>query len=214
MRRKANPFPLFFAPATADKSLYDWESINYTAANYGEDTAKTFRIEGEQVLLNRGSHLIAARAGWFRQEFVRESYSYIDNTDSVLYRGRELEAPRRPAQPEFPAAVRRGGGTVYQPQSGHPGHRQWRSRLSVHAVEAPRWLSWIGTQRLGAHLERNLNDTEAYTYGQWIADDHAWTNRANRVAVPQVTQRYYSATTRQNIDYGPATLANINGTYT
>ena len=59
-----------------------------------------------------------------------------------------------------------------------------------------------------------MNDTEAYTYGQWIADDHAWTNRANRVAVPQVTQRYYLGDNQgQNIDYAPATLANINGTY-
>jgi outer membrane receptor protein involved in Fe transport len=37
--------------------------INYTAANHGEDTAQTLRLEGEQILLNRGSHLLATRAG-------------------------------------------------------------------------------------------------------------------------------------------------------
>ena len=53
----------------------------------------------------------------------------------------------------------------------------------------PRWLSWIGTQRFNAHLERYVNDTENYTYGQWIGDDHAWTNRANRVASALIVLR-------------------------
>jgi dienelactone hydrolase len=71
--------------------------------------------------------------------------------------------------------------------------------LTIHADKLPRWLNWIGTQRLGAHLERNRIDTEAYTYGQWIADDHAWTNRANRVAVPRSPSATTSATTRVKI---------------
>ncbi|MBI4626509.1 MAG: hypothetical protein HY736_25235, partial [Verrucomicrobia bacterium] len=214
MRRKANPFPLFFAPATADKSLYDWSSINYTAANYGEDTAKTFRLEGEQVLLNSASHLIAARAGWFRQEFVRESYSYIDNTDSVIYVDVNSKLLDGRANPNFlrPFVEAVGPFANRNPDTKDTVNGDLAYQFTPSKL--PRWLSWIGTQRLGAHLERNLNDTEAYTYGQWIADDHAWTNRANRVAVPQVTQRYYIGDNQgQNVDYGPATLANINGSY-
>ncbi len=215
MRRKANPFPLFFAPATADKSLYDWESINYTAANYGEDTAKTFRIEAEQVLLNRGAHLVAARAGWFRQEFVRESYNYIDNTDSIIYVDINSKLLDGRANPNFlrPYVEAVGPFANRNPDTRDTVNGDLAYQLTP-SKELPRWLSWIGTQRLGAHLERNMNDTEAYTYGQWIADDHAWTNRANRMAVPQITQRYYVGDNQgQNVDYGPATLANINGNY-
>ncbi|HUR58529.1 MAG TPA: TonB-dependent receptor plug domain-containing protein, partial [Opitutaceae bacterium] len=215
MRRKANPFPLFFAPATADKSLYDWSSINYTAANYGEDTAKTYRIEGEQVLFNRGSQLLAARAGWFRQEFVRESYNFIDNTDSVLYldiNSKLLDGRPNPnlLRPYVEAV---GPFTNRNPDTRDTANGDLAYQFTP-AKRLPRWLSWIGTQRFGAHLERNLNDTESYTYGQWISDDHAWTNRANRVAVTQLTQRYYLGDNQgQNVDYAPATLANINGTY-
>ncbi|WP_414661122.1 TonB-dependent receptor plug domain-containing protein [Horticoccus sp. 23ND18S-11] len=215
MRRKANPFPLFFAPATADKSLYDWESINYTAANYGEDTAKTFRIEAEQVLFNRGAHLVAARAGWFRQEFVRESYNYIDNTDSIIYVDINSKLLDGRSNPNFlrPYVEAVGPFANRNPDTRDTVNGDLAYQLTP-SKELPRWLSWIGTQRLGAHLERNMNDTEAYTYGQWIADDHAWTNRANRVAVTQITQRYYVGDNQgQNVDYGPATLANINGNY-
>ena len=216
MRRKANPFPLFFAPATADKSLYDWSSINYTAANYGEDTAKTFRLEGEQVLFNSGTHLLAARAGWFRQDFVRENYSYIDNTDSVIYVDVNSKLLDGRANPNFlrPFVEAVGPFANRNPDNRDTVNGDLAYQFTPAKLQLPRWLSWIGTQRLGAHLERNLNDTEAYTYGQWIADDHAWTNRANRVAVPQITQRYYLGDNQgQNIDYGPATLANINGNY-
>ncbi|MDP3069377.1 MAG: TonB-dependent receptor plug domain-containing protein [Opitutaceae bacterium] len=215
MRRKANPFPLFFAPATSDKSLYDWSSINYTAANYGEDTAKTFRLEGEQVLLNSGTHLIAARTGWFRQEFVRESNNFIDNTDSVLYIDINSKLLDGRANPNFlrPFVEAVGPFSQRNPDTRDTVNGDLAYQLTP-SKQLPRWLSWIGTQRFGAHLERNMNDTEAYTYGQWIASDHAWTNRANRVAVPQVTQRFYIGDNQgQNVDYGPATLANINGTY-
>jgi outer membrane receptor protein involved in Fe transport len=214
LRRKANPFPLFFAPATADKSLYDWESINDTAANYGEDTARTFRIEGEQVLLNTGTHLIAARAGWFQQKFVRLSNSFIDNTDSIIYL--DINSKLLDGRPN-PNLLRPYIEAVGPFSNRNPDDRDTVNGDLAYQLtpsKLPRWLSWIGTQRFGAHLERNMNDTAAYTYGQWIADDHAWTNRANRVAVTQLTQRYYLGDNQGgNIDYAPATLANINGTY-
>ena len=214
LRRKANPFPLFFAPATADKSLYDWSSINYTAANYGEDTSQTFRLEGEQILFNRGAHLLAARAGWFRQDFVRESNSFIDNTDTILYVDVNSKLLDGRPNPNFlrPYIEAAGPFTNRNPELRDTVNGDLAYQFTP--TKLPRWLSWIGTQRFGAHLERNRTDTEAYTYGQWIADDHAWTNRANRVAVAQITQRYYVGDNQgQNIDYGTATLANINGTY-
>jgi outer membrane receptor protein involved in Fe transport len=137
LRRKANPFPLFFAPATTDKSLYDWSSINYTAANYGEDTAQTFRLEGEQILLNRGSHLLATRAGWFRQDFVRESNGFIDNTDTILYVDVNSKLLDGRANPNFLRPYIEAAGPVQQPQPRTPRHRQRRPRLPIHADQTP-----------------------------------------------------------------------------
>ncbi|MBL9189712.1 MAG: TonB-dependent receptor plug domain-containing protein [Opitutaceae bacterium] len=214
MRRKANPYPLFFAPATNDKSLYDWENINFTAANHGEDVANTFRIEGEQVLFNNASHLIATRAGYLRQAFERTSFSYIDNTDTIIYL--DINSKLLDGRPN-PYFLR-----PYVEANGPFANRNPDIRDIVNGdlayqftpAKLPRWLSWIGTQRFNAHLERFVQDTENYTYGQWISDDHAWTNRANRVGVPQINQRYYLGDNQGfNIDHGPAARDNITGNY-
>jgi outer membrane receptor protein involved in Fe transport len=214
MRRKANPYPLFFAPSVKDKSIYDWENINFVAANYGEDTAQTFRLEGEQVFFNNANHLVAARAGWFRQEFTRESYGYIDNTDTVLYIDINSKLLDGRANPNFlrPYVEANGPFANRIPEITDTVNAGLAYQLTP--TKLPRWLSWIGTQRLAAHLEQNINDRETYTYGQWISDDHAWTNRANRTAVPQIAQRFYIGDAQgQNVDYAPATLANLNGNY-
>lgn len=214
LRRKANPYPLFFAPATNDRSVYDWTDTNFTAANYGMDTANTVRLEAEQVVFNNATHLVAARAGWMQQKFERTSFSYIDNTETIIYLDINSKLLDGRANPYFLRP--------YVEATGPFANRNPDKRDIVNADLAyqftprdlPRWLSWIGTQRFNTHLERYVNDTQNYTYGQWISDDHAWTNRANRVAVPQLHQRYYLGDNQgQNIDYGPATLDNINGTY-
>ncbi len=214
LRRKANPYPLFFAPATNDKSLYDWENINFTAANYGKDTANTLRLEAEQVIFNNAAHLVASRAGYMRQAFERTSFNYIDNTDTIVYLDINSKLLDGRANPYFLRP--------YVEATGPFANRNPDTRDIVNADLAyqftprdlPRWLGWLGVQRFNAHLERFMQDTENYTYGQWIADDHAWTNRANRVGVAQLNQRYYLGDNQGfNIDHGPAALDNINGTY-
>jgi outer membrane receptor protein involved in Fe transport len=214
MRRKANPFPLFFAPATKDKALYNYEEINFTAANYGYDTAQTLRLEAEQVVLNTASHLVAARAGYFRQDFERTSFSTIDNTDTVIYidvNSRLLDGRTNPnfLRPfvEAPAPFVNRSPELNDTVNGDLAY-QFTPRAF------PRWLSWIGVQRFAAHLERNLTDREAYTYGQWISSDNAWVNRANRVGGNQLAQRFYIGDAQgANVDYAPATLENLNGNY-
>ena len=214
MRRKANPYPLFFAPATNNKELYDWSEINFTAANYGIDTANTFRLEGEQVIFNNANHLIATRAGYMLQKFERTSFNYIDNTDTVIYLDINSKLLDGRANPNLlrPYVEANGPFANRNPDKRDIVNADLAYQLTPSGL--PRWLSWIGAQRFNGHLERYVNDTENYTYGQWISDDHAWTNRANRVAVPQVNQRYYIGDNQgQNIDHAPATLANINGSY-
>ena len=214
LRRKANPYPLFFAPATNNKDLYDWSEINFTAANYGMDTAQTLRLEAEQVVFNNANHLVAARAGYMLQKFERTSFSYIDNTDTIIYLDINSKLLDGRANPYFlrPYVEANGPFANRNPDKRDIVNADLAYQLTP--TNLPRWLSWIGTQRFNTHLEQYINDTESYTYGQWIADDHAWTNRANRVAVAQLNQRYYLGDNQGlNIDYGPAALANINGNY-
>jgi outer membrane receptor protein involved in Fe transport len=212
MRRKANPFPLFFAPATADKSVYDWSDTNFVAANFGEDTASTLRVEVEQVLLKTQSNLIAARAGHLYQKFSRFSRSMIDNTDTVLFVDVNSKLLDGRPNPNFLRPYVEAVGPfdndnleVYDTQNADLAYQ-----FTPHNL--PRWLSWIGTQRLAAHAEVNRVSTENYTYGYWVSGDNPWINRTNRTAVTQLSQRYYLGDTQGfNVDYGPSTLRDLSG---
>jgi outer membrane receptor protein involved in Fe transport len=214
MRNKANLYPLFFQPAIKDKSLYDWESVNYIAPNYGMDEAKTWSAELEQTFLRNPEHLIVGRVGWFRQDFTRDSRFHIDSTDTVIFvdpnekllNGQPNPYFKRPyVQSVAPVSVRTP--EISDTQTADLAYQFTPSKL-------PRWLSFIGQQRLGTHWETVRYDTTNFRQAQFIADDHAWTNRANRTAVPQVAQRYYVGdAVGQNLDYAPAAIENINGSY-
>ncbi len=215
MRNKANLFPLFFEPAISDKSIYDWSKINYVASNNGRDNAKTFMVQGEQIFLNTPTHTLAARAGWFRQEFQRVAANFIDNTDSVLYvdvNEKLLDGRANPnfKRPYFQAlgAITTDGREISDTQTADLAY-QFTPPKSL-----PRWLAWIGQQRLGSHAEVRRADGVSYRSSQLIADDHAWTNRANRVSTGAIIQRYYVGDAQgQNIDYSPSAIKNISGSY-
>jgi outer membrane receptor protein involved in Fe transport len=214
MRNKANLYPLFFQPAIKDKSLYDWESVNYIAPNYGLDEAKTWSAELEQTFLRNPEHLIVGRVGWFRQDFTRDSRFHIDSTDTVIFvdpnekllNGQPNPYFKRPyVQSVAPVSVRTP--EISDTQTADLAYQFTPAKL-------PRWLSFIGQQRLGTHWETVRYDTTNFRQAQFISDDHAWTNRANRVAVPQIAQRYYVGdAVGQNLDYAPAAIENINGNY-
>ena len=214
MRNKANLFPLFFEPAMADKSVYDWSKINFVAANNGQDYAKTFMVQGEHMILNSLTHTLAARAGWFRQEFRREAANFIDNTDSVLYvdvNEKLLDGTPNPnfKRPYFQAlgAIATDGYEISDTQTADLAYQFTPTKL-------PRWLAWIGQQRLAAHAEVRRGDGVTYRASQLIADDHAWTNPANRVSTAAIIQRFYVGDALgQNIDTSPSPHENINGSY-
>ncbi|MBI5689702.1 MAG: TonB-dependent receptor plug domain-containing protein [Verrucomicrobia bacterium] len=215
MRRKANPFPLFFAPAVADKSVYDWSNTNFVSANYGEDTSSTLRVEIEQVLYRSNAHLVAARAGHMYQKFSRFTRSMIDNTDTVIYIDVNSKLLDGRPNPNFLRPFVEAVGPfdndrpeVFDTQNADLAYQYTPQNL-------PRWLSWIGTQRVAAHGEVNRNSSTTYTYGYWVSSDNSWVNRANRVAGNQLSQRFYLGDNQgYNVDFGPQTANNLNGTHT
>ncbi|MSU23875.1 MAG: Plug domain-containing protein [Opitutus sp.] len=214
MRNKANLFPLFFEPAMSDKSVYDWSKINYIAANHGRDDAKTYMIQGEHIVVHMPEHLLAARAGWFRQAFHRDVNNFIDNTDTILYvdvNEKLLDTRPNPnlKRPYFEAIgpITINGFETSDTQTTDLAYQFTPSKL-------PRWLAWIGQQRFGAHAEVRRADSVSYRTAQYIADDHAWTNRANRVGGSQIVQKFYVGdAVGQNIDSSPSPIQNISGSY-
>ena len=214
MRNKATLYPLFFQPAVRDKSIYDWSEINYTAPNYGQDKARTWAVDLEQTFLRTPSHLVVGRAGWFRQEFERDNHYFIQTTDTVIYVDvNEKLLDGRP-NPNFkrPYDEALGPIAVRTPEISDTQTADLAYQFTPRKF--PRWLSWIGPQRFASHWETVRNDTIRYRNAPYVADDHAWVNRANRTAGATLAQRYYLGDSNgQNLDYAPSPIESVAGNY-
>ena len=82
----------------------------------------------------------------------------------------------------------------------------------------PRFLSWIGRQRVGVHGERNLIDgilgSGGGEFAQRVLSNHAFTTANNRVGGQLIAERFYLGDNQgNNVDYAPADIHNINGSY-
>jgi outer membrane receptor protein involved in Fe transport len=206
--------PLYLVPGTSDKSVYDWSSINIVAPNHGADKATTYSAELEQIFLNTPSHVVAGRIGAFNQKFESNIDGAIDNLETVIYvdvNEKRLDGSANPnfkrpyVQATAPSATRRVQETGIQ--SADLAYQFTPNNF-------PRWLSWIGQQRLGTHAEVNRSDSTAYTSAARVTSDNIFINKANRIGTQNIGQRYYLGDAQgQNVDYAPSATQDIVGTY-
>ncbi len=204
--------PLYLVPGTADKSVYNWSKYNAVAPNHGEDKANTYSVEMEQVVLNTANHLVAARVGIFTQNFSRKNFALIDNLETILYvdvNERRLDGSPNPyfKRPYIQASSPsiNDNRTDDEIQSADLAYQFKPTNL-------PRLLSWIGEQRLGTHAEVKRTDEIGYGSSQRVISDHEWTNRADRLNVQNIGQRFYLGdAVGQNVDYGASPIDNISG---
>ena len=208
--------PIYIVPGTADKSIYNWEKYNIVSPNHGIDQAKTFSAEIEQVIVNTPNHLLAARLGAFQQKYINESYGFIDLLETVIYvdvnekllDGSSNPYLKRPyVQASSPSITYRPANTAIE--SADLAYQLTPSKL-------PRWLSWVGQQRFGAHVEQNLADSWSYNRAPRVTDTNKpWINPTaalNLVGSQNIAQRWYLGdNVGQNVDYGTAASDNING---
>ncbi len=206
--------PLYLIPGTNDQSIYDWSSINIVSPNNGADKAETYSAEIEQVVFNNRSHLIAVKAGAFSQKFESNVYGAIDNLETVIYvdvNEKSLDGSPNPyfkrpyIQATSPSSVRRP--QTIDIQSADLAYQFTPQNL-------PRWLSWIGQQRLGSHAEVDRSDSTGYQSAQRVTSNHPWLDLTNRIGTQGIAQRYFLGdNVGQNVDRGPSFLNNLDGTY-
>lgn len=206
--------PLYLVPGTADKSIYDWSSINIVAPNHGTDKATTVSAELEQIFITTPSHLVAARIGAFQQKFESDIDGAIDNLESVIYvdvNERRLDGT---ANPNFKRPFLQATSPSRTRSVKETGIQSADLAYQFTPANFPRWLSWIGQQRLGAHGEVNRSDSTAYTSAARVTSDNVFINKTNRIGTQNIAQRYYLGdTTGQNVDYSPSASQDIVGTY-
>ncbi len=207
-------YPLFIEPGTTDQSLYDWTSVNFMAPNLIEDDAETYVVELEQFIVDTDSHLLAARAGYFRQDFER--YERIGNligpNNAILYVDVNQKNLDGTANANFlrPYLNSAGNGVMFRT----PEVEKTMSADLVYRFTPAADLGLIGRQTLNLHVERRERSNVNARYTNYIVSDHSWTSPANRVASTETIYQYYLGDAQgQNVDYAPTSISNPAGTY-
>lgn len=214
LRRNKSSFPLFFEPGVSDKSIFDWSSINYVAPNLQEDEATTTMVELEQFLIDTPTHLLAARAGFFRQDFERYERDMIGENDTILF----VDVNQRRLDGSVNPNFRRPYVGANNPLILRtPEHEETFSADLVYQLTPGRregGRNWIGRQRLNLHVERREQESVNYRYTGFIASDHAWLNPANRSASTTTYFQYYLGDSQGvNVDYASTSRSDLSGTY-
>jgi outer membrane receptor protein involved in Fe transport len=213
-RDKAN-FPLFFEPGISDKSLYDWSNINYVAANLVEDEATTYMAELEQFIVETPTHLLAARAGYFRQDFERYERDMIGENDTIIHVDVNQRLLDGSANPNFrrPYVAANNPLVLRTPETEETFSGDLVYQLTPQSRGG--WFDWIGRQRINLHAEKRDLENVNYRYGDFIASDHSWITPSNRSASTTTYFQYYLGDNQgQNVDYSPTSISNLAGNYT
>jgi hypothetical protein len=145
---------------------------------------------------------------------VRAARQYIGSTDTVIFVDVNEKRLDGTSNPYFKRPYVQTVGPIRIRTLEDSDTQTAGLAYQYTPANLPRWLSWIGPQRLGGHGETVRLDSVNFRSAQYIADNHAWTNQANRTAVSQISQRFYVGDAQsQNLDYAPSPIDNINGNY-
>ena len=215
-RLRGSLFPLFVTPSITSKSLYDWSSVNFVAPNYNKDKADITTIEIEQEIVRTKHHLFAARAGWFHEDVDSYSRNFIGGTNAVLYVDVNEKLLDGRANPYFlrPYLAASEPTLFNRPNVNDIQSADLAYQLTPS--NTPRWLGWIGQQKLAAHGETRRIDTATFRYRDAIIDDHPWINLQNRTGVTaaRAYYKYYVGDNQgQNIDTAPPAIYGLSGKY-
>ncbi len=205
-------FPLFTVPGISDQSLYDWTSVNSTARNYSKTQADIYTLEAEQFFINTPTHILAASAGWYREDLERRNSVILSggaaNNVVIDVNERLLDGTPNPyfLRPYISATL------PTSPVNDRPQlNDNARAQLAyqVDFSEHTGWRSWLGRHAATAYGEFRDLESVSINYRQAIIDDHAWQTNTNRT-LREATYRYYVGDNQGfDFDHGPAALYGI-----
>ncbi|PTY06195.1 hypothetical protein DB347_12155 [Opitutaceae bacterium EW11] len=206
--------------SVTDSNLYDWRRINIAAPNWSKDKVDMFMVELEQMLVNSQHHMLAAQAGWMREDAQRYTRTNLGQGSSSFLRvdvnERLLDGTPNPyfLRPYIETAE----PTAYdQPLLSDSYRGQLAYQLTLSKDKG--WWRWFGDHTVGAYMEYRDVVQANYRFRDAIISNHAWlaagTNRANGQAAARGVYRYYLGDANgYNIDYAPISWSYPNGTYT
>lgn len=218
MALKATTMPLFTTPGISDKSLYDWESVNYVAPNYVQKKADIYNVGIEQTFINTPMQLLAAQAGWYREDADSLNRNFLSGNSSILYLDINEKLLNGAPNPYFlrPYLGASEPATSSNPALNDNARLQVAYQLNLEHAKT-NWLRWLGRQRVSGYLEGRRVTSGTYRFREIVIDDHSWVNLANRAngnAIGRAYYKYYVGDNQGgNQDYAPPALYGVSGTY-
>jgi outer membrane receptor protein involved in Fe transport len=220
LRLRGTTLPLFTTPGISDKSLYNWEEINYVAPNYNKDKADIYSLTLEQFFLNTPRQILATRLGWYMEDVDNYSRNFIGGNSSILFidvNERLLDGRPNPffLRPYLGASE----PTIFnRPERNDNVRAELAYQLDLTGEKGGlgNILRWFGKHRAAGYHETRLITTGVYRYREQIIDDHAWlsnTNRQGNVQARGYFKYYLGDNTGGNIDYAPPELYGLSGNY-
>ena len=224
--------PLFTTtPTVSSKSIYDWTKINLSSVNRLMDQTDTYNVQLEQVFLNTPRQLLAAQAGFFRENSDRYQRTPIGNSGTSGQSGQLFVDPNErlldgSTNPFFgrPYIGVTEPLTIWQPWTWDTSRAQVAYRLDL--THEKNFLKWLGINTITGYDEYKYRIQRQFAYRDVLSSDHSWTApgmtgfnanqpRANQsgsgsvlVAGPNITRgyfRYYLGdAVGSNVDYAPS----------
>ncbi|HWA24125.1 MAG TPA: TonB-dependent receptor plug domain-containing protein [Lacunisphaera sp.] len=219
------PLILYQVPSIADKSEYDYESINFLAPNFGRDEAEISQVELEQVFLSSTRQQLALQLGFYRENISRFDHSFLSRTDgatpmvSVDVNEFYLDGTANPyfLRPYIFA-------TEPQVKFTDEFNDNYRATLAyqLDLSEEGGWKKWLGLHRFAAYGEERNLKTRSLGGREQVVSDHPWVTGNNALSLPirgaeyHLGMRYYVGGKVTDpgpiIDYAPSAPGNIPGT--
>lgn len=206
--------PLSIDPGITDKAIYDYESINYIAPNLFEDEADTYLVEVEQFIIDTPHHLVAAKAGYFQQNFSRYARNMVSSNDTIIFVDVNEKRLDGTANPYFGRPYVTGGWPLVldDPNDIKMGAvdlvYQWTPERKADG------LKLLGQQRLNFHGEMRRRESTNFRYRDYTVSDHTWINPVNRTNSTQTQFLYFLGDAAgNNLDYAPTQRSNMSGDY-
>lgn len=212
--------PLFQKyPVLADRTIYDWSSINVAAMNRFEDETDILSLLLDQSLLRTHRQALDVQFGWFRESSDRYTRNLLGSlspsqgfasTVTIDVNERMLDGTPNPyflrpfIQLDRPY-------TYKQPIDRDTYRAQLAYSLDLRQETSP-WR-WLGMHQLSAYAEYKNIVARQYMYRDALVSNHAWsdttTNRAGGATTQYVIypRFYIGDNSGNNIDYGPTAFA-------
>ena len=219
--------------AVSNKALYDWSSLNAAAMNNLNERVATSLVTLDHLFFNTPRHMLAAQAGWFREDspVYRRDFPTGSSSSTYLYVDPNMRRLDGTPNPFFlrpfigiPEAL-----VIETPLLNDTYRAQLAYKLDF--AQEKNWRRWLGLHQLTGFGEYKHNAQRAFYYQQTMVDNHSWlsaaTPRANSVllagdTLPQDAQsptgarsyRFYFVGDNKgfNFDY-PAYTGALEGTY-